>query len=208
MRLCNRSHFLRCPSRRNRTGPLFDELNEFWTENSFDPCLVTILREAMRLWLADTPIALPTVPAPYQALIIRQTLVGWDQLFFGRFVKDWISLQDKFVSANELNPVKFSGHRSICGSVKIIWQHVHNLWTRRNLDVHVRNAPTHEAASLDQARREIVDLYLLRSSVPSADRTFFYDSTATHFLHETTSTQLHTWLNTWRPVILHYAGLA
>ena len=138
----NRSHFLRCPSRRNWTGPMFDELNSFWTENSFDPHLATILREVMRLWLADTPIVLPTVPPQYQVLITRQTLVGWDQVFFGRFVKDWIRLQDAFVSTHELNPIKFSGHRSICGTIKIIWQHVHNLWTRRNLDVHGHNAPT------------------------------------------------------------------
>ena len=58
----------------------------FWTEHCFDPNLQSILHEALLLWLGDSPIVFPQVPTLYQPLIARQASVGWDQLFFGRFV--------------------------------------------------------------------------------------------------------------------------
>ena len=200
-------HFLRCPHRQNWTGPLFDELFQFWTDKCFDPTLQSVLHEALLLWLGDSPIVFPTVPAAYRILIARQASVGWQHLFLGRFVHDWSSLQDRHVQARGLNPSKFSGSRVISGTIKIIWQHIHDLWIRRNLDLHGHDASTREQAALHSAQREIVDLYLLRPQVRPADRNIFYSSTTEHFQKESRSSQLRVWINTWKPLILSSVGV-
>ena len=200
-------HFLRCSHRQNWTGPLFDEMFTFWSDKCFDPTLQSVLHEALLLWLGDSPMVFPSVPVAYRVLIARQASVGWQHLFFGRFVRDWASLQDQYVRARGLNPSKFSGSCVISGTIKILWQHIHDLWLRRNLDLHGHDASTREQAALHSAQREIIDLYLLRPLVRPADRVIFYSSTAEHFQQETRSSQLRVWLNTWKPMILSSAGV-
>ena len=90
----------------------------------------------------------------------------------------------------------------ISGTIKIIWQHIHDLWIRRNLDLHGHDASTREQAALHSAQQEIVDLYLLRPQVRPADRIIFYSSTTEHFQKESRSSQLRVWINTWKPLIL------
>ena len=199
-----RDHFLRCPSRRNWLGPLIDELGSFWTEHHFDPCLRTILQDSIHLWISDAPMQFPSVPSAYLSLITRQTLVGWEHIFLGRFVQDWVSIQDSYATLHGLSFTQCSGRRLISGTIKILWNHLHDLWLRRNLDTHGHDAASRESAALHQAQREITVLYTLRSSVPVSDRFMFYPSTDDHFRLETTSIQLRTWINTWKPLLLSF----
>ena len=142
------------------------------------------------------------MPLPYTRLITQQTKIGWLQIFLGRFTWDWIQLQDAYVKTQSLHPIKFSGRRLLSGTIKIMWQHLHDLWLRRNLDCHGHDSASRESASLAQAQREVAHLYTLRSPLPPSDQFMFYDSLSTHFRQEPHSYQLQTWLNTWRPFIL------
>ena len=201
----DRHHFLRCSHRVNWTGPLFDSLYSFWTEHHFDPNLQTIFQEATLSWLGDTSPTFPSFSDSYSNLLSRQANVGWFQLFLGRFTWDWVYLQDSFVRHHSLHPTKFSGRQLVSGSIKILWQHVHDLWLRRNLDCHGRDSASRESAALAQAQREVAHLYTLRSFIPLSDRFMFYPSLTDHFRQEPRSYQLRTWLNTWRPLILSSA---
>ena len=202
-----RTHFLRCPHRQWK-GSMITELQQFWRHQHLDPNLSLILTEMIHSWLANLPPVFPTFPDLYRTLITNQRLIGFEQLFLGRFSRLWSRLQDSYLSQRNLAKRSISGTHFVTGSIKIMWKHIHNLWITRNQDVHGNTPPTIEAAAYAQAQREVCALYDLQHQVPVAYRDIFYSSTDAHFEAETSSFLLRSWINTWRPVISRTVSLS
>ena len=203
----DRDHFLRCPARRSWIGPLFDDLNTFWQEQSVDASLIDLLTTAVRSWLDSTPISFDNLTPPLARLVAQQTLIGWDQLFLGRFALTWSSLQDLHLSSLGISSSFISGRVFVTGTIKLIFSHTFSLWLRRNEDVHGRDSATREAAACVLAQREIRCLYAHRLSVPTEIQQVFYSTPDEHFQLHTTSSSLQAWLATWAPVILRSTTL-
>ena len=199
----DREHFLRCPARRSWIGPLFDDLKQFWQDQSVAPSIVDLLSTALHSWLSDTPISLPSLTPSLARVVAQQTLIGWDQLFLGRFACSWSSVQEDHLRSLEIDSSKsISGTAFVSGTIQLLFHHLFLLWTRRNEDVHGRDSLTREAAALVLAKREIRSLYQHRNAVPTELQQIFYTDPDTHFDFHTTSSSLQSWLATWKPVIL------
>jgi hypothetical protein len=198
----DRDHFLRCPGRHWK-GDLFDALRKYLDRNKTRPALDDILNECLRSWLSGQEICLTGYPVLYNRLIRNQFVIGWKQLFFGRFVKEWAELQDDHLAKIRNGDRKLTGRIWVTGVITLIWDHLYVNWEERNAALHGHDANTREAAMFAQAQRETENLYGIREQVLSRDKDLFYTTIDTHYEKETTARGLRQWLNTWKPVILH-----
>ena len=197
-----REHFLRCPGRK-WIGSLLDDLQTFCNTHFVDPVLQNLLRQLLLSWIAGTPPQISSLSPGYSVLLARQSTVGIEHLFYGRFVTDWIALQDAhLLQCPPTEKGHFHGSMFVTTCIKIIWEHVYRLRLSRNQDLHGHDNSTRESAALAQAQLEIQCLYRLRHSVDPRDRILFYSTLEEHFTTHTTSASLRSWIDTWQPVIL------
>jgi hypothetical protein len=96
----DRDHFLRCPGR-NWQGDFFPALRQYLDRHKTRPILDDLLNECLRAWLRGQENRLSGYPQLYHRLIRNQFVIGWKQLFFGRFVKEWAELQDDHLAARK-----------------------------------------------------------------------------------------------------------
>jgi hypothetical protein len=156
----------------------------------------------IRSKLHDQPITLPTIPSHLTTLVYKQTLIGWDQIFLGRFVNEWQDIQDTHLHNNPPENHQWTGQTWLLGLISLLWKHQHNNWTERNQTLHGIDATQQEQAKRAQAQREITLIYTLRTRTLPCDRFMFYPSIQEHFDKEPSSRQLRQWIETWHPVIL------
>ena len=203
----DRDHFLRCPARRSWIDKLMDDLKTFWNEQSVDAALTDLLTSAIHSWLDSNPVSFDRLSPSLARLVAHQTMIGWDQLFLGRFASTWSSLQDLHLESLGLASSFVSGRVFVTGTIKLLFSHTHSLWLRRNEDVHGRDAASRESAAFALAQRQIRLLYAHRHSVPPEIQQTFYSTPDEHFQLHTTSSSLQAWLATWAPVILRTTTL-
>lgn len=198
----DRLHFLRCTSRPEWQKEMFTALRMYFAEKPTRPALGDILIEAMKSWLSDQPVIHSGFPPIYDCLIRNQGVIGWDQIFFGRFVLDWSDLQDDYL--NDL-PGRKKSHTGLAwtkGVVRIIWRFVYQNWEARNSEKHGIDKDTREAKLLEMAQIETQQLYNIRNQVLPRDRALFYATLDEHYERESSSVALRQWIRTWKPTIL------
>ena len=106
-------------------------------------------------------------------------MVGWDQLFRGRFVTDWARIQDCYLgSLPKVDRKKsLSGRRWVVAMTRIIWTHYFELWEGRNKAVHGVDKPE----SLSKVKQKLLaELRLVhedRLKYLEADRKFLIAET-------------------------------
>jgi hypothetical protein len=197
----DRDHFLRCPGRKWQ-AEFFEALRPYLNRHKTRPVLDDLLNECLRSWLSNSEIRLSGYPVLYHRLILNQYKIGWNQLFLGRFVKEWSELQDDHLVAIKNGDRKLTGRIWITGLITLLWEHIYKNWEERNANLHGHDANSREAALLLYAQSETAHLYDIRAQVLSRDTDLFYSTIEIHYEKEPTSTGLRQWLNTWQPVIL------
>ena len=190
------SHFLRCQARPTWKTEMLLELQTFFTKIPTRPALADILHEGISSWLSNIQPNFTTTSSLYHKLIRDQFRIGWKQIFLGRFVKEWCSLQEDYLSTLNSSKTNYSGTTWCTGVIDILWKYIRNNWDDRNAAQHGDDPITREIALYSQAQRETEHIYALKSKVLPRDITLFYESLQTHWDTETTSTGLHQWLST------------
>jgi hypothetical protein len=165
------------------------------------PALTKILIDGLRKWLADQPIHAIQYPQQYRNMIIKQTAAGWNQIFLGRFVKEWVEFEEATLNTISNRKPKQSGSTWLQGIITIIWNHVQKEWETRNKARHGHDPETQEIARIEQAQRETAVVYSTRNEILPEFQDVFYDSLEDHFEAETTSLGLRQWLNTWQSTV-------
>lgn len=169
--------------------------------------LADILVETLRTETADK-VNNFDFPSEYAHLILHQNTVGWRQLFLGRFVHKWKALEAKDLARIPKKHKKTHHTASawVNGMIKIIWQHVHKLWIKRNGHQHGVDTNTQEIslyeASANKTANKTEDLYAIRHLIKLRNKSLFYATLEDHLKSEPTSRGLRQWLLTWKPVIL------
>jgi ribonuclease HI len=198
----DRDHFLRCPERQQWQPEMIEEVKTFATSFPTRPALTRILLDGLRKWLADQPFLSTDYPLMYQEMIRKQAAAGWNQLFLGRFVKEWIQFQEHSLSTISNRKPNQSGSTWLQGIITIIWKHVHKEWETRNKARHGHDPETQEAARLEQAQRETAEIYATRDDILPEHQDVFYESLEEHFEAEPTALGLRQWLNTWQSTVI------
>jgi hypothetical protein len=73
------------------------------------PDLKRLLTEGLMSYFHDTPYQLEEGPEEIQHLALEQERVGWHQLLFGKFVKEWRTVQEAYLEATK-TPLKINNH--------------------------------------------------------------------------------------------------
>jgi hypothetical protein len=180
---------------------MIKEVRKFITSFPTRPALTKILVDGLRKWLANQPIHAIQYPQKYRAMIIKQTAAGWNQIFLGGFIKEWIGFDEETLSTITNRKPKQSGSTWLQGIILIIWRHVHKEWETRNKARHGHNAATQETARLEQAQRETAEIYATRNEILPEYQDVLYDSIEQHFAAEPTSRGLRQWLDTWQSTV-------
>jgi hypothetical protein len=198
----DRNHFLRCQERKQWQSKMIEDVRAFATSFPTRPALTRVLLDNMKKWLADQPVVATDYPPMYREMITKQTAAGWNQIFLGRFVKEWIQFQEDSLGTISNRKPKQSGAIWLQGIITIIWQHVHQEWETRNKARHGHDAETQEIARLEQAQRETAEIYATREQINPEYQDVFYDSLEEHFQAEPTALGLRQWLNTWQLTVV------
>jgi hypothetical protein len=181
---------------------MIEDVRAFATSFPTRPALTRVLLDNMKKWLADQPVVATDYPPMYREMITKQTAAGWNQIFLGRFVKEWIQFQEDSLGTISNRKPKQSGAIWLQGIITIIWQHVHQEWETRNKARHGHDAETQEIARLEQAQRETAEIYATREQINPEYQDVFYDSLEEHFEAEPTALGLRQWLNTWQLTVV------
>ena len=198
------NHFLRCTGRANWRSTLRTDLRKLSEKLQSDPILTELLLEGIQTWLVDSPMTTsPRYTQPYQDLIGRQTKIGWQQLIYGRWAKEWKALQHQHLTRNNIPKTrKNHGNAWVKSHIILIWQACQAAWTSRNLDRHGADAHQQEQLKIQQAQNKIRVLYRLRPRCRLANhREWFHATPEEHFEREPLLHQLEAWLTTFEPMI-------
>jgi ribonuclease HI len=167
------------------------------------PDLKRLLTEGLMSYFHDTPYQLEG-PEEIQHLALEQERIGWHQLLFGKFVKEWRTVQEAYLEATK-TPLKINNHgvRWTCHLIHAIWREVRQLWDIRNEARHGKDKDARDARQYEQAVRETQWLYKFRDKCsPDAQRIIFHPSVEVHLAVENDLQKLQGWLQLQRKTIL------
>jgi hypothetical protein len=96
------------------------------------PDLIRLLTEGMLSYFHDIPYQLEGTDE-IQQLALEQERIGWHQLLFGKFVKEWRRVQEAYLEATDA-PLKIQNHsiQWTCTIIHAIWREIRKLWDIRN----------------------------------------------------------------------------
>ena len=161
-----RDHIIRCvvPSRLSWRAQFWEAMDKFHSEYRTAPVLIYVFRSAMEEWLqsdADAVINPTLYPSEVRELVIQQNVIGWRQVFNGRFSIEWSRIQQEYYSKHRTKP----GIKNRNGSqwqvklMTLIWEQWRKVWKERNQEVHGQDEAERSRAERANMSRELREVY-------------------------------------------------
>jgi len=123
-------------------------------KHNLNPHLFQMLWLGMQTLDQLTDHTIDLYPPEYHPIFQSQSQIGWKQIYYGRFSKEWIHFASN-------NYPKIDATNLYAKVLQIIWEHVLALWTSRNHD----NAQTVEHFPPDMLSK-IDGIYASRDRLP------------------------------------------
>ena len=194
-------HIMRCPAKNRQS----------WRDNtvkavtikcqslSTRPAVQAVLIAGLNGWLQCNDERFELDASKYhhdmQHLIHHQNLIGWQQLFLGRFSWKWSDLQDDFYAVRR-EPSKMkrlSGQRWQTAIIGAIWEQWYLVWAIRNEDLHGATESAKSRAIAAEVRRDLSDLYDRRNQMEPNVQELLFDTLEEHLEQPTWVTK--NWLS-------------
>ena len=183
------THILRCPheSREHWRVDMIRNLTKVCEKWNTSKDLQRILLHGIQGWLQWSPdpdspsqFELPSAlyDESYERLIEHQNLIGWDQLFLGRFCWLWSDWQDAhYATRPDYQPKqKKTGPTWQVSVICSLWENWYKLWEMRNKDVHGTDEKRSHQIERTNALRTLHELYDCRNQYePSAQALLMSD---------------------------------
>ena len=162
-----RDHIIRClaPPRTAWRRKFWEAIAQFHTEYRTAPVLIYVFRSAMEDWLqaeSDLVVSPILFPLEVRQLILDQNLLGWRQLFSGRFSIEWSKIQQAYYARHRTKDgiQRRTGSQWQVKMIGVMWDQWRTVWRLRNEEVHGHDAATRaraERAATDRRMREVYD---------------------------------------------------
>jgi hypothetical protein len=210
-------HVIRCSSAECQTwrSALLTHLRLICTTELHSRlALVDVLLDGLSCWFRHETLDCSAYPSSLHPLISAQNLIGWNQLFRGRMVTAWATLQQQSLSDNGCQQQSLSGRSWVATVISTIWTRFFELWDARNKIVHGVNINDFTAIQKSKLLDEIKELHSRRASFHRSDLPFLLAQTdeETHkieeFVDQNYVSTLRTWLRMWKPTFTEGAKLA
>jgi hypothetical protein len=176
--------------------------------------LVDVLLAGLDCWFNFTQLDCNDYPVSLHTLINDQNTIGWNQIFRGRMVTAWASLQQQSLYDNGCHKPSLSGRSWVATVVTTIWTRFFELWATRNQIVHGVNINDYTSIQKAKLLDEIRELHSRRASFHRSDLPFLiaqHDDDAhkiDEFVEQNYVSTLRTWLRMWKPTFEDGAKLA
>ena len=207
----NNLHVLLCehPSRKEWRNETMHKINTYEPTES-DPYLLDILRDGLtRFHRQLDPLNLHQYPNRYSHLIENQNKLGWDQLYRGRWTKEWSSLQSEYC---ETNNEQTSGTPQVTrwsvGLGRLLIDQWIKLWQLRNIQRHGADIENQNQIRQQVLHSELRELYTYRHRVCPTDLVLFHPSVDHHLNHHPSLDTIETWIATNKEAIKASAAQA
>jgi hypothetical protein len=170
--------------------------------------------DGLSCWFRHETLDCSGYPISLHPLITAQNLIGWNQLFRGRMVTAWATLQQQSLSDNGCQTQSLSGRSWVATVVSTLWTRFFELWDARNRIVHGVNINDFTAIQKSKLLDEIKELHSRRDSFHRSDLPFLLaqNDDETHkieeFVDQNYVSTLRTWLRMWKPTFADGAKLA
>jgi hypothetical protein len=196
----DRDHFWCCPapSRLQWKQTFIRSMSTHLHDIGTAPDIQTQLIDALRVVLFGATSLGITVQPGLRDVATAQHTIGWHQILRGRFSKQWIKAQDRYLGTNATT--QNDGTRWLTNVIDFIFAQWWTLWELRNEDRHGRDLATQSQAHARQAIHELTQLYDdYQHTVP--DRLGWLFTTPLQTRMQWPTHALRLWINTWKPIL-------
>jgi hypothetical protein len=164
-----------------------------------DPFLLDILKDGLiRYHRQLQPIPPDTYPTRYKDLIAQQTDIGWDQVYKGRWSKEWSRLQTLHERCHHTKERPSSW---IVGLGRLMIDQWYKVWKLRNEQRHGKDSETQSKRRSEVLRSELTELYEYKNKVCPSDATIFHESVNDHFNKHPNLETIASWIHMHRDAI-------
>ena len=199
----DRDHVLRCqhPARSEWRRSFLIQLDEFLTERETQSNLKYLLTSALDQWLQSDLPDFQVNPEDYdddlRQVIAQQNLIGWRQLFHGRFGIAWSQKQEQYYQQRNRQRQKrtFTGEQWQVSVIMYVWERWYTLWKQRNQEVHGQDAQSKAAALQRDLQRRLTIIYHQRAEYDPRLQELLYANEDVHQRQHTPAV-IQNWLST------------
>jgi hypothetical protein len=176
--------------------------------------LVDVLLAGLSCWFNHAQLDCTDYPESLHSLINDQNTIGWNQIFRGRMVTAWATLQQQSLNDNGCQTPSLSGRSWVATVVSTIWTRFFELWTARTQIVHGVNINDYTTIQKSKLLDELKELHSRRSTFHHSDLPFLiapHDEDAhkiDEFVDQNYVSTIRTWLRMWKPTFDDGAKLA
>jgi hypothetical protein len=134
--------------------------------------LVDLLLDGLQCWFKHEQLDCAAYPATLHSLIKAQNSIGWNQLFRGRMVTEWATLQQQSLAENRCQKPSLSGRSWVATVISTLWTRFFELWYARNQVVHGVNILDYTIIQKSKLLDEIKELHSRCDSFHRSDLPF------------------------------------
>ena len=144
-------------------------------------------------------------PEHCRRLLEEQHKIGWNNLFRGKFSKEWNKIQRKYIASymsRKPTELIILNKRTniVVGIFNEIYEMSHKMWKDRCNDRHKCTNGRPSPAAFLEVEREVRSLYAMKESVLTTDHIAFTDDIEIHLGHSLQ--KLRAWVHRWKPVLI------
>jgi hypothetical protein len=169
-------HILTCDKRQEWRNEFITSLNDTLHIQQTQPDLKLILMQGIRGGFTDPTFQMNTDnrETRFKYLIDAQNIIGWNQIFKGRFSHHWLQCQQVHIYLDpDTDSRKQSGEIWLKRILNCIWTSLWQVWLIRNDDLHGRDRQQREQKRIEKLAPRIIALYETSGSLLVTDRDIF-----------------------------------
>jgi hypothetical protein len=155
-------HFHECTETiKTITEKLIPAIQQYNTKNNTPEILTNLLLKG--LTPNTQPHQLHNEHNQLIDIIVQQSNIGWQQLYYGRWAIEWQFTYNQLTNSH-------NGQNWCKQQLKIIWYHQYSRWTYRNDILHDKTNNFEKQRINDYLKNTITDLYTIGPKLTSIDR--------------------------------------
>ena len=199
----DRDHIFRCehPTRSAWRQDFLNKLETFLSEKDTSPDLILLLMAALEQWMASGDTATQINPDDYDMelgqVIRQQNVIGWEQIFHGRFGKAWSLKQEQYYRQRDQRRQRrtYTGDQWQVSVILFVWDKWYTLWKQRNQEAHGQDAQTKAAVLQRDLKRRLTMIYQQRSEYEPRLQELLHVTEEVHRRHHAPEV-IQNWLST------------
>jgi hypothetical protein len=196
------THLYQCRSRLPLVGAFFNKLQKFYEQEHTSPVLQDTLFTALQNEIFDRAPGFCNhhEDAAITRLRQEQTLIGWSQLFRGRFTTKWAEIQQSFLLTLVVDHRYFTWDLWLRKLISLLWKFNRSLWNARNLDRHGHTPLENQEIRRNRLQSSLHALYDSSPLMLAADRDIFHLSAESR-LQDHHPAKISLWISRAKPIV-------